>query len=107
MIKLPEQFKRKGMMYDLEARNEFVALYRVTSIEANRVVGYEVWKIRIAKESEMFGRVIEEHEIIPTDEDFGTYAWSFDSYGTAVEWYENKHFYYYSKSMNEKTVTTC
>lgn len=80
MIKLPEQFKRKGMMYDLEVRNEFVALYRVTSIDTNRVVGYEVWKVRVAKEREMFGRVIEEHEIKPTDEDFGTYAWSFDSW---------------------------
>lgn len=99
MIKLPEQFKRKGMMYFLEARNDFVALYRVHQLDPDRIIGYEVWKVRVAKESEMFDKIIEEREIKPSDEDFGTYAWSFDTYHRAYGCYEAKTLQYQNKKV--------
>jgi hypothetical protein len=39
--------------------------------------GYEVIRIRVKKEQEVFGRMIQQREVYPSDSAFGRLAWSF------------------------------
>ena len=55
----------------------------------------------------MFGKIIEEREIKPSDEDFGITHGVSTVMVLLLNVMRINIFYYYSKSMNEKTITTC
>jgi len=64
------QLKRTGMIAIYEVRNAGEMLY-----------GYEVIKIKVAPEREVFGKLYPERELYPSSAkestDWGTIAWSF------------------------------
>lgn len=49
---------------------------------------HEVFKIKIEKEKEVFGRHYPEQEKYPTNEDFGKWAWCFNNEKLARSKYE-------------------
>lgn len=48
---------------------------------------YEVFRIRIEKAEEMFGKMYPEREVYPCNEDFGVSAWCYTDKELAVERY--------------------
>lgn len=75
MRKLEQQLTKNKFLYTQLDRTDKVAIYEQKHPEAG-VVSYEVFKIRIAKESVMFGVTVPEKESFPSDEAFGVTAWS-------------------------------
>lgn len=75
MRKLEQQLTKNKFLYTQLDRTDKVAIYEQKHPEAG-VVSYEVFKIRIAKESVMFDTVIPLREKFPSDTDFGVTAWS-------------------------------
>ena len=50
---------------------------------------YEVFLIKVQKAKILFGNVIPEKEVFPSNEDFGKTAWSYSDYNTALNKYNN------------------
>ena len=79
MKQLKEVFSKSGLIYKLMDRTDKVALYSLTikvDKDVEEVVGYEVCKIYTKREKTVNGKIIEAHEAIPTDDQFG---WDDDS----------------------------
>lgn len=75
MRKLDSSVRKNGYTYNLIERNDFKAIYS-QHLVCGKVIGHEVFKIQIGKESELFGKLIPEREKFPSDNDFGVTAWS-------------------------------
>lgn len=75
MRKLEQQLTKNKFIYTQLERTDKVAIYEQRHPEAG-IMSYEVFKVRIAKESVMFDTVIPERERFPNDTDFGITAWS-------------------------------
>ena len=78
MKKLENWFHRGSgntkIFYSLEKRTEKVGLFKLfIEIEPNEFepVGWEIARIFVHREREMFGRMIEASEGLPSDEQFG------------------------------------
>ena len=76
MEKIPVTFSTNTFDYELIARKKRKALYR--QVQNGKVVGYEVHTIRIR----------DNQEILPSNEDFGMFGWSYDKKEDAVEKFE-------------------
>lgn len=50
-----------------------------------RTLSFEAFESKIAKETEIQGKIIEEHEIFPSDESFGKWAFTYGILEKAVE----------------------
>lgn len=74
MQKLPTQFNTSGYSMEQEVRNEHGAVYR--QMKGGRLVSYELIRIQIAKEGEMFGRKYPLREVYPSNEMWGKEAWT-------------------------------
>ncbi len=75
MDSLQLTFAHKGRTYTQVRRSPMAAIYSVTG-KSGRVLGYEVFKIKVAKERVWpNGDVTPEHESYPGDEMFGKHAW--------------------------------
>lgn len=74
MIRLKDDIRKNGFSYKLYKRSNSAAIYK--QYFEDRVVGYEVFKIKIKKKGKVWGREYEEHEIFPNNEAFGFWAWS-------------------------------
>lgn len=82
MTPFPLTFGKNGFHYEQVLRNGQIAIYkqRLPATEDKPVRGchaYEVIVIRKKEESVMFGRVVEAHEIGPSNEEFGRLGWSY------------------------------
>jgi len=81
MKKLEPELKKNGFLYKLVERTDNCAIYEQFDIDdPNNVysVAFEVFEVRIAKESSINGRIIEGGERFPGNEDFGSKkCWSF------------------------------
>ena len=89
MKKLPKEFKKNGYFYKQVERADKKAIY---SQYCNNVpIAYEVIKIRIrpAKYSQFLNRQLEEREVYPSDEDWGTLAWTVKTWERATERYNS------------------
>jgi hypothetical protein len=53
-----------------------IAMYELRN-EQGLLLGYEVIKTRIQKETERYGNILAEREIYPCDSQFGSMGWSF------------------------------
>ncbi len=90
-LNVPQEFKKDGMIRSLikfESGNRDVAMYKVKKDnwsfgEGNR--GYEVMVIRYTtKETEYYGNVVPAGSpLLPSNEQFGSYGWSFNNIQTA------------------------
>lgn len=76
---LPEVLKKNGMTLKQIKRNDKKALYSVTMGDEGPIVGYEVWNIVVRPAEEAFGKSYPDRESPPSNEDFGSTAWSFSS----------------------------
>ena len=95
MKKIPETFNKNGMTHKLLKRKGMIALYE--SSHEDEVRGYEVHKIRWKKS--MKGKIkqrdgtfqeidVPDREILASNEDFGTYGWSYQHKENAIKKYE-------------------
>lgn len=75
MRKLDSSVRKNGYTYNLIERNDFKAIYS-QHLECGKLIGHEVFKIQIGKETELFGKTIPLREKFPSDNDFGVTAWS-------------------------------
>lgn len=72
---LESTIRKNGFEYNLVERSEHTAIY--SQHNGDDIIAYEVFKVKIAKEALVFGRVIEPHEKFPSDLSFGVSAWSY------------------------------
>jgi len=97
MKKLNENFRRRGINYKIINRTEGAVLFELSTTLRNEKIinGFEVCKIIKVKQKEMFGNIVEAHEAIPSDEQFGMNSKSYAFYTL------NKAQVYYN-SLNAK-----
>lgn len=79
MKTLPETKKKNGYTYRKITEEKIKdRRYAIYSQEVDgKIIGYELFEIKVAKECEIAGRPVEAHEVFPSDETFGKTAWSF------------------------------
>ena len=68
---LKTEFRKNGLSYTLVHRNNVVALYGVGGVFTDKILHYEVCKIKKVPAGEMFGKTYPAHETIPGNEEFG------------------------------------
>jgi len=65
MEKLKKSFRKHGLSYTLLKRNDRLCIYGVSGTYTDKILHFEVMKIRIR--NDQYGH----REVIPSDEDFG------------------------------------
>lgn len=85
MKKLQGEFKKSIFDQFIIERTESKAIY--SQSYNNQIIGYEVFKIKIAKDADLMGRFIQGGERYPSDNDFGISAWSIRDYDKALSRY--------------------
>ena len=73
-IKLPTEFRKWNYDWKVLDRTEN---YAILSQTFDTFTGYNVCKIIKSEEAEIHGNPIEAKERIPSDSQWGTYAWNF------------------------------
>jgi hypothetical protein len=76
MKQLATEFTHYGRTLRQLKRTRTAAIYELIGAQ-KLLYGYEVIRIRERKQRELFGRRMEEHEVYPSDSDFGRIGWSF------------------------------
>ena len=79
MKTLNTTFEKRGFQYQQVLREGQVAIYSQTLND--RIIAYEVIKIKQAPAHERGGVQFPEMELYPSDEQFGLNGWSFGNYG--------------------------
>ena len=69
--KLKTEFRKNGLSYTQIKRNNVVALYGVSGTFTDKILHFEVCKIKKVPAGEMFGKTYPEHETIAGNEMFG------------------------------------
>jgi len=83
--KLPLSFQKYGYTFHQVERTKNAAIYR--QVSDRKTSGYEVIKIRIAKESTFKGKHYPEREVYPSTAQWGKLGWSIKTYERAEEKY--------------------
>lgn len=74
MTTLQHEYRKNTYTYVLVLRNEHAAIY--AQMDKNRLVAYEVGKIKIRPDGDFRGKQIEGGECFWSNEDIGRTAWS-------------------------------
>ena len=74
MKQLPQTLTRKKFIYEQIQRSDKAALY--SQKEGDKILAYEVFKVRKLNSYVLAGITFEESEAFPHDEAFGLWAWS-------------------------------
>lgn len=82
---LANEIRKNGFIYTLHKKGEKTYIYQQYCPETERVMGWEVFQIKVDKPKVVFGVELGEREIFPGNEDFGKWAWSYSSYDKASE----------------------
>jgi len=82
---LANEIRKNGFIYTLHKKGEKAYIYQQYCPEIERVMGWEVFQIKVDKPKVVFGVELGEREIFPGNEDFGKWAWSYSSYDKASE----------------------
>lgn len=85
MISLPLTFNKNRCFYKQVIRTENVAMCSLSYSAKGAPVGFEVFMVRIQPAGKAFGKDIPEHEHIPSNEEFGSTAWSYTTRETAMQ----------------------
>jgi hypothetical protein len=72
---LPTTFKKQGFDYEQIERNALTAIYS-QSLDGD-VRAYEVIRVIVAAESEIFGKLVPEREVLPGNEQWGIRGWTY------------------------------
>lgn len=89
MKRLPIETEKNGFQFTQIERNDTAAIYRQHRGSIVSTVAFEVWKIRIAPEGDVFGKHYPEREVPPSNEDFGTWGWTFGTIEDARNKYQS------------------
>jgi len=108
MKKLEESFRYKGVDFTQIKRGEKAIMFKAEA-EFYPVRSIEVWQIREAKEVSIKGTIIEEHEMKPSNEDYGFKAHQFmenhfESFDTLMEEAEKRFNEYESGERPKKKI---
>lgn len=86
---LSDIIKKNGFTYKLHKREGNAAIYEQWDFddpETPVLIAFEVFFVKIAKDSEIKGNKIEGGERFPNDEAFGDWAWTYSAfYGSNIE----------------------
>lgn len=83
MRNLPLKTRINGFNYTQVQRGERSCIYKQ---EVTPEIAYfEVWMIRVKGKKELFEKIVPEREVIPRNEDFGRYAWTYRRIEKAIE----------------------
>lgn len=74
MQKLPPIFKKYGFTFQQSRRTQHAAIY--AQIYEEKVICYEVVRIKVAPKKEVFGKVLPLREVYPSSEQWGANAWT-------------------------------
>lgn len=77
MKPLPTTFAKNGFTYEQVERRGQLAIYHQRLRPGVGDMAYEVIRIKRVKEHVMFKKTVEAHEAGPSNEDFGSYGWSY------------------------------
>ena len=84
-MKLLEDFVKNGFYYEPLKRIGNIAIYKQRLRKGEGGLAYEVFHIREREEMELFGNICPAAEYGPSNEDFGSRAFSYPSLARAVE----------------------
>jgi hypothetical protein len=85
---LSEEIRKGSYVYRLVKRGKKSLWYEQFCLESEKIVGWEVFKIKIDPPKELFGVQMGEREVFPGNEDFGKWAWSPLSFEKAAAYFE-------------------
>jgi len=71
MRKLEIQFNKNGYHHQQVYRQGDIAIYELTSLETGRILGYEVFEVQKFPERIIKGKMIDESEGTPSNEQWG------------------------------------
>ena len=77
MRKLEIQFYKNGYHHQQVYRQGDIAIYELTSLETGRILGYEVFEVQKFPERIIKGKMIDESEGTPSNEQWGLKALRF------------------------------
>ncbi len=83
MKTLPLKLRKSGHDYTQVLRGEKCCIYE--QCFQGKKISWEVFKIKITRERELNGTVIEASERFPNNEAFGNWAWAITSWERALE----------------------
>lgn len=83
MIPLPQKTRKNGYTYVQVLRGTKCAIY--SQWYGKNLIGYEVMLIRTKPERFVKGLLLEAREAFPTNNDFGSTAWSLKSWEMAEQ----------------------
>jgi hypothetical protein len=81
---LAEEIRKNGYIYKFFKRGSKTLVYEQVEPDSNRIVAWEVFKIKVDKPKVVFGIQLNEREIFPGNEDFGKWAWAHSDYDSAM-----------------------
>lgn len=73
--KLPKELRKNGYTYVLAARSESGTEAIYYQMDGERMVGFEVGRIKKVSAATVFGKDYPEREVFWSNEDFGQIAW--------------------------------
>jgi hypothetical protein len=88
MEKLSNEINKNGFVYTLYKRGEKAMIYEQYDPEVERIVAYEIFRLKVDKPKVVFGIELGEREIFPGNEDFGKWAWACSTKERALERFE-------------------
>lgn len=77
MKPLGPTYAKNTFHYDVIARRGRYAIAEQRQKPGWRVLAYEVFIVRRVKEAKMFGTVVEAHESVPSNEEWGRLGWTY------------------------------
>jgi hypothetical protein len=78
MKPIDKEFTVHGRTLNQLARSATAAIYEIRGMK-NLLYGFEVIRIKVKPQTEVFGRVSVEQEVYPSSSQFGRMGWSFGS----------------------------
>lgn len=81
---LTDEIRKNGYIYRFFKRGVKALVYEQVDPDSDRVVAWEVFKIKVDKPKVVFGIQLNEREIFPGNEDFGKWAWAHSDYESAM-----------------------
>ena len=100
MINLPPTFRKNGFDYEILQRKNNIAILKKTRQTAEGlIIGYETIKVLVMNNiTTPQGNFYPAHEVIPSNEQFGSSGWDYEHYENAL----NKFNILIKKEINKK-----
>ena len=105
MLTLPLEYRKNGFDYKMFFRDNEVAIYE--QWDEGKIIAFEVCEIVYMPKGEVFGKVVDEREKIPSTEQWGTKAFTVKTLEQAmIKKDEMKHQIMLRKQKVQASVAT-